>query len=166
MFAKYKPHDNSLYNKLVILSRNIFFYKKLQLKDNFETRIILIFIHFAIVLIVFKSKNKKKFPQVIFDNIFQNIEYHLRELGHGDVSVNKKMKILTKIFYDILLKLNIGKSKFFSANKSLIKKHLVDQNKINDVFLDEFSQYTENFYNFCFELNINSVLKGEINFNN
>ena len=82
--------------------------------------------------------------------IFQNIEYHLRELGHGDVSVNKKMKILTKIFYDILLKINIGKNKLFLPNKSIIKKYFVDQNNISDVFLDEFSQYIEYFYNFCF----------------
>lgn len=164
MFSKYKPHNNSLYNKLVSLSRNIFFYKKLQLKDNFESRIILIFIHFSIILIIFKSKNREKFPQLIFDNIFQNIEYHLRELGHGDVSVNKKMKILTKIFYDILLKINTSKSEDFLANKSIIKKYLDDQNKINDVFLEELSHYIEYFYNFCFELNTNSVLKGEINF--
>ena len=30
----------------------------------------------------------------------------LRELGFGDVSVNKKMKDLNKILYDILLKIN------------------------------------------------------------
>ena len=33
----------------------------------------------------------------------KNIEYNLRELGDGDVGVNKKMKSLTKIFYDILV---------------------------------------------------------------
>ena len=40
------------------------------------------------------KKRKKEFPQEIFDNIFLNIEYHIRELGYGDVTVNKKMKIL------------------------------------------------------------------------
>ena len=105
MFSTYQSHNNKLYNKLLDLSRNIFFYKEISLKDDFETRINLIFIHFSILLIIFKNK-KKEFPQKIFDNIFLNIEYHLRELGHGDVTVNKKMKILTRIFYDILLKIN------------------------------------------------------------
>ena len=49
-----------------------------------------------------KKSDFKKKTQEIFDNIFQNIEYHMRELGHGDVSVNKNMKNLNKIFYDIL----------------------------------------------------------------
>jgi hypothetical protein len=105
MFAKYKPHNNSLYNKLVELSRNIFFYEKLLLKDDFLTRINLIFLHLSILLVIFKEKNNDKFPQDVFDNIFLNIEYHLRELGHGDVVVNKKMKLLTQKFYDILIKI-------------------------------------------------------------
>ena len=36
---------------------------------------------------------------------FSYIENNLRELGFGDVSVNKRMKDLNKIFYDILIKL-------------------------------------------------------------
>ena len=101
MFAFYNKHNNNLYNKLVELSRNIFFYKEMKLNDNFESRIMLIFLHLSIIIL----NSKKEFPQKIFDNIFQNIEYHLRELGYGDVSVNQKMKTLNKIFYDILLKL-------------------------------------------------------------
>ena len=34
-----------------------------------------------------------------------NIENNLRELGFGDVSVNKKMKELNKVLYDILIKI-------------------------------------------------------------
>ena len=56
MFAIYNKHNNDLYNKLVELSRNIFFYKELCMKDIFETRIILIFIHFSCILISFKKQ--------------------------------------------------------------------------------------------------------------
>ena len=80
--------------------------KKL-LSDNFETRFINFF-HLSIILKISKKSNFKKKSQEIFDNIFQNIEYHMRELGHGDVSVNKNMKNLIKyftIFYIILTKI-------------------------------------------------------------
>ena len=107
MFSIYKSHSNKLYNKLVDLSRNIFFYKKVKLKDNFETRINLVFIHLSIILVIFKERNKEDFPQNVFDNIFLNIEYHIRELGYGDVAVNKKMKSLLRVFYDILLKIEL-----------------------------------------------------------
>ena len=42
---------------------------------------------------------------------FIHIENNLRELGFGDVSVNKKMKDFNKILYDILLKLDLKKMK-------------------------------------------------------
>ena len=58
------------------------------------------------------AKNKgKKFSQDLYDNLFNSIEYNLRELGFGDISVNKKMKELNKIFYDILLKINLSDNK-------------------------------------------------------
>ena len=164
MFSFYNRHNSQIYNKLVELSRNIFFYKKLFLKDNFDTRIILIFLHFSIILIAFKKNKKNKFPQKIFDNIFLNIEYHLRELGFGDVSVNKKMKILNKVFYDILLKIDSKDKKKFKVNKNLIKKHLFKSNKTEDEFIVKISQYFECFYDFCFVLEDNIMIKGEINF--
>ena len=164
MFAKYKPHNNSLYNKLVELSRNIFFYEKLLLKDDFLTRINLIFLHLSILLVIFKEKNNDKFPQDVFDNIFLNIEYHLRELGHGDVVVNKKMKLLTQKFYDILIKIKNKDTQHETINKAILEKHLELINTNKDENLDKLAVYFDDFYNFCFELNNNSVLKGVINF--
>ena len=163
IFSSYKSHYNSLYSKLVELSRNIFFYKEILLKDNFETRINLIFIHFSILLIIFKGK-KKEFPQAIFDNIFLNIEYHIRELGYGDVTVNKKMKILNRVFYDILLKLNQTKSEEFEVNIEILKTYFELRNTNSSILVDNLSVYFNNFYNFCFELKTDSVLKGRINF--
>ena len=164
MFSLYKTHYNHLYNKLVELSRNIFFYKKALLKDNFETRINLIFIHMALILIIFKQKKEKQFPQKVFDNIFLNIEYHIRELGYGDIAVNKKMKVLTRIFYDILLKVKNSNTDKFLINKNIIKIYLVPQSINTDQPIDDLAMYFKNFYYFCFELKNNNMLKGQINF--
>ena len=163
MFAIYKTHYNPFYNKLVELSRDIFFYKKIQLKDIFETRINLIFVHLSIILIVFKEKEKNSFPQDIFDNIFLSIEYHIRELGYGDVAVNKKMKLLLRIFYDVLLKVRSTQSKK-KINKAILAKYLEPQNTNPKQLNDELANYFEEFYNFCFEIKNNSMLKGQINF--
>jgi hypothetical protein len=164
MFSFYQSHYNPLYNKLIELSRNIFFYKEVLLKDNFETRINLVFIHFSILLIIFKEK-KKKFPQAIFDNIFLNIEYHIRELGYGDVVVNKKMKTLTRIFYDILLKINKSKSAPFETNYHILKTYFESTSDNSSILTDILSSYFNIFYNFCFELETDNMLKGQINFN-
>jgi len=164
MFSFYKTHYKGIYSKLVELSRNIFFYKKIQLKDNFETRINLLFIHLSLVLIVFKEKNKSDFPQEIFDNIFLNIEYHIRELGYGDIAVNKKMKLLLQIFYDILLKIRLPNIEKDLIDINTIGNYLEPQNSNKKQLIKDLANYFEFFYNFCFELQNNSMLKGQINF--
>ena len=110
-----KEHKHHLYNTLLELSRNIFFYKRVNLPDTFETRVILMFFHFSLIMLIYKLKGKK-FDQSSYDSVFNNIENNLRELGFGDVTVNKKMKELNKILYDILLKIRIN-----SDNNNTIK---------------------------------------------
>ena len=160
----FKNHKNNLYNILLTLSRNIFFYKNIKLPDTFETRLYLMFIHFSIMMMVSKSKGKK-FSQDAYDFLFYNIEYNLRESGLGDVSVNKKMKEFNKILYDILLKINLEKNpKKFKINQKLINQYFESfkSNKIEKI--KDFERYFINFFDFCFELPLNNMLEGTINF--
>ena len=90
---------------MVKLSRNVYFYKDINLEDKLENRVIIIFAHLAIILSCLKNnKMNKSISQELYDNVFLNIENNLREMGHGDVTVNKKMKDLNQVFHDILLK--------------------------------------------------------------
>ena len=163
MFSFYKKHNNKLYNKLTELSRNKFFYRDTQLMDNFQTRILLIFFHLSIILKISKKTNLKKKTQEIFDNIFQNIEYHMRELGHGDVSVNKNMKNLNKIFYDILYNLD---QDLYDTEKSkkLLMKYFFSKDKSDDEKATKLGNYFQKFRDFCFDLDVNNMLNGSINF--
>ena len=163
MIFKDRKHKSDLYNTLLTLSRNILFYRKINLSDNFETRIYLMFIHFSIMMIIFRRKGQK-FDQVAYDSLFNNIENNLRELGFGDVSVNKKMKDLNKLLYDILLKINKGKLEEFKMNKSLIYEYFSVFNDSKDEKYNEFEAYFINFYKFCFELPLKNVIRDAGNF--
>ncbi len=154
-----------MYNTLLSLSRNIFFYKKINLKDTFETRIYLMFIHFSLILIVFKKKSKN-FDQSLYDRFFHNIEYNLRELGLGDVTVNKKMKELNKVLYDILLKIMPDTDKSSNLNYKLISKYFGEFKSQESIIYKEFEGYFLNFYNYCFEQSLDNMLKDVINFKN
>ncbi len=149
---------------MVELSRNNFFYVKTNLNDNFETRALLILFHLAIILKTKKSENLKSNFQKIFDNIFQNIEYNIRELGYGDTSVNKNMKSLNKIFYDIIFTIEKEKNFSFVSNNDLLNKYFNTVKKSKLPKIDELAQYFDNFQNFCFDLDVNNVLNGSIDF--
>ena len=158
-----KKHEDNLYNILLRLSRNIFFYKDIKLPDNFETRIYLMFIHFSIILIIFKAK-KQKFNQKSYDLLFHNIENNLRELGFGDVSVNKKMKEFNKILYDILLKINNNqRNNSFKVNNKLIQNYFASLRNDTQKY-NKFENYLEQFYNFCFELTLENMLINIVKF--
>ena len=165
MISIKKEHNLILYNTLLSLSRNIFFYRDLNLKDCFETRIYLMFFHFSLILIIYKQK-KQKFSQKSYDSLFHNIENNLRELGFGDVAVNKKMKDLNKILYDILLKINKDNQGRFELNKRLINKYFVEFNGRNNQKFADFEQYFNNFYNFCFDISLDNMIRDAINFRN
>ena len=158
-------HTNNLYNILLQLSRNIFFYEKIKLPDTFETRIYLMFIHFSIFMIISKKKGTK-FDQKSYDSLFNNIEYNLRELGFGDVTVNKKMKEFNKILYDILLKIDIKKDNKneFKMNSDLIKNYFTAFNVMEEAKLAKFNDYFQNFFNFCFELDLDNMIEMAIKF--
>ena len=159
-----KRHNNDLYNILLILARNKFFYLKIKLKDTFETRIHLMFLHFAIILKIFKKRNEK-FDQKQYDNLFHSIENNLRELGFGDVSVNDKMKTLNKILYDILLKIEKTESSSnFQMEPKLIIKYFKEINDIKSEEFKDFNNYFVNFFDYCFELSSESMLKELKNF--
>ena len=164
-----KSQENTLYNKILFLSRNKLFYTKLSLNDTFQNRIILIFLHISFLFIKLKQKDKdlfyKEFYQKMFDFIFKKIELNMRELGYGDMLVNKNMKFLVKIFYNILLNCENYKKKNLKSKNLFLLKYLVqnsDKKKANYISLVD---YFDKYQAFCFELGPDSVLKGDLNFN-
>ena len=154
-----------MYNILLLLSRNISFYKKVKLPDNFETRIYLMFVHFSIMMIIFKKK-KKKFDQKLYDQLFYKIENNLRELGFGDVAVNAKMKELNKNLYDILLKIEISKSidNEFKISDKLIFRYFSSLKNTKSNEYQDFVSYFVKFYHFCFELPLDNMVREAINY--
>ena len=153
-----------MYITLLNLSRNIFFYKKIGLPDTFETRIYLMFVHFSVMMIVFKNKGKK-FNQKSYDSFFHNIENNLREMGFGDVSVNKKMKDFNKLLYDILLKLNKKNDvNTFKINEKLIIDYFKDLKDTKNTKYIDFERYFSNYYNFCFEIPLDNMIRDSLNF--
>ena len=115
---------------------------------------------------IISKKKGKKFSQNSYDYLFYNIENNLRELGFGDVSVNKKMKEFNKILYDILLKIEKNKNdnSSFDINKDLVIKYFSKLKDPKNSNYEEFRTYFLNFFYFCFEVPIDNMLREAINF--
>jgi len=90
----------NLYNKTLTDSRNPNIFKN-YLSDDLSNKLML-FLIFLSKIFNNMSRDDKNY-QIFFDYIFNRIETDLRELGYGDMSVNKKMKIIVTKFYSILI---------------------------------------------------------------
>ena len=168
LLNKNKSKEFIIYNDILSLSRNKLFYTKFALADTFQNRIYLIFFHFSFIFIKVDQNRGGiayvNFYQKMFDLLFYQIELNMRELGYGDVLVNKNMKFYVKSFYGILLfcenylkKTKELKSSFFEQHLEYITNRKVANN-------DNLINYFHVFQTFCFDLSSDSVLKGELKF--
>ena len=98
--------------------------------------------------------------QDVFDYIFKQLELNIREIGYGDVSVNKNMKNYINLFYNILE----TAEKWEKINKN-------DQQKVFLKYLnlntnnEKITNYFENYLNYLKNNTFNSLLKGVIKLN-
>ena len=93
---KYVTVSNDIYQKIVNFSRNKIFYTKYSVPDTIDGRFdMLVLITIIVVHRLSKIKNEgSELSQKIFDIVFKDLDYSLRELGAGDVSVANNMKKL------------------------------------------------------------------------
>ena len=82
----------NIYNNLIKLTRNKSLYHNLKNNDTFSDRLVILLLHLSFFLKTYKNSLSKAEAQDLFDFIVRQIELSIREIGYGDVSVNKKMK--------------------------------------------------------------------------
>ena len=132
----------NLYNKLIKLTTNKLLYKNLQQQDTFSDRLILLLVHFAFFLKIFKSSENSKILQEIYDFFFRQLELSIREIGYGDQSINKKMKEYINLFHSIVSDIHFWDDLEKKDKEKKISFFLENFNKTDNLveYFDEFEQ--------------------------
>ena len=147
----------NVYNNLIKLTRNKNLYLKLEKDETFSERLIFFFFHFALFMKHFKKTTPSKNLQELFDFVIKQIELSIREIGYGDVSINKKMKSYINIFYSILNNIKNWDSLDENNKCEIINDYLKLDNK--PLFI---VNYFDNYRNSLKNNTFNSVIKGVI----
>ena len=150
----------NIYNNLIKLTRNKNLYLKLEKEDTFSERLIFLFFHLALFLKHFKTTIPSKNLQELFDFIIRQIELSIREIGYGDVSVNKKMKDFINLFYFIANEIEKNDLSESKNLLNLLRKHLnIDKN------LDFYADYFNKYRIFLTKNTLNNFTKDILNLN-
>ncbi len=90
-----------IYSSIVEQARRPEFYTGLDVPDTIDGRFDLIVLHAGLYLPRLKAVKGqgKALSQAMFDQMFANLEFNLREMGAGDMSVPKRMKDMVAAFY-------------------------------------------------------------------
>ena len=88
----------------------------------------------------------------------------MRETGYGDTTINKNMKFVTRVFYTIMM--NCEKfSNESTKNKNLfLSKYLCYIKSSKNTDYSEIIDYFDSFIAFCFDLDLDSVISGNLKF--
>ena len=100
--ANYNKRDliDSYYEKIIKVSRQKHFYNKLMVPDTIDGRFDLLIL-FSIIFTFFlirTGEKGKELSQILFDKIFLDIDFSLRELGAGDAGVSMKIKDMIRSY--------------------------------------------------------------------
>ena len=117
-------------------------YISLNRKDNFSDRLTIFLIHFAFFLKNYKNDENKDILQKIYDFNFRQLELSIREIGYGDQSINKKMKVYLNLFHAIVSEIHFWDDLDKNEKLKKLSIFLEDFTKIENLveYFDDFNQ--------------------------
>ena len=146
---------------MIKYSRNKSIFSYFTKKDTFSDRLLIFFFHFGFFLKEYKKTQSKDLLQEVFDYVIRELEISIREIGYGDASINKKMKIYINSLYSILEKID-NWDKLSLAEKNLIFESFFNKDGDLGKLIKYFDKYSNFLKKNSFNLFINGVIKLDI----
>jgi cytochrome b pre-mRNA-processing protein 3 len=89
-----------LYGAAVAAARDPYFYVELGVPDTLDGRFDLVGLHaFLLIRRLSDEKASQDLAQAVFDAMFNDMDVNLREMGVGDLSVGKKVRVMWEAFH-------------------------------------------------------------------
>ena len=148
----------NIYNNLVNFSRNKKLFTEFTKEDTFSDRLIIFLLHFAFFLKIYKNNENQDKMQNIYDYIFKQIELNIREIGYGDMSINKKMKSYINIIHTLLKKIDSWEKMDDKKRDDILRSFLNYNNDMRNL-----SKYFEKYRLFLLKSSLNLFIKSVIN---
>ncbi len=151
----------NIYNNLVKFSRNKSIFSLFTKNDTFSDRLLVFLFHFGFFLKEYKKTVNRDLLQNVFDYILKELEISIREIGYGDASINKKMKVYVNSLYSIIEKIDNWENLNFNE-KNIIFESFFNINGDLSKLVKYFDKYSLFLQKNSFNLFVNGVINHEI----
>ena len=151
----------NIYNNLVKFSRNKSIFSSFTKNDTFSDRLLIFLFHFGFFLKVYKKTVNRDLLQNVFDYILKELEISIREIGYGDASINKKMKVYVNSLYSIIEKIDNWENLNFNE-KNIIFESFFNIDGDLSKLVKYFDKYSLFLQKNSFNLFVNGVINHEI----
>ncbi|MFM8746908.1 MAG: ubiquinol-cytochrome C chaperone family protein [Aestuariivirga sp.] len=98
LFQRPPTPERECYAAIVAAARHPVLYAGCGVEDSLDGRFDMIALHAFLVLDRLKGADAA-FRQALVDELFQDMDRSLREMGVGDLSVGKKVRKMAEVFY-------------------------------------------------------------------
>ena len=151
----------NIYNNLVKFSRNKSIFSLFTKNDTFSDRLLIFLFHFGFFLKEYKKTVNRELLQNVFDYILKELEISIREIGYGDASINKKMKVYVNSLYSIIEKIDNWEN-LNSSEKNIIFESFFNIDGDLTKLIKYFDKYSLFLQKNSFNLFVNGVINHEI----
>ena len=96
--------------------------------------------------------------QEIYDFVFRQLELSIREVGYGDQSINKKMKVYLNYFHSVVDELHFWEKMEFDTKVEKLSIFLSEFKEIK-FFVEYFDDFYDNLQKNNLKYYLNSVIR-------
>lgn len=155
--SKIKDIAHGLFTKIVSQARQPEFYATWEVADTLDGRFDLIILHVSLVVDRLEAllqdenmthnKNTVMLIRYLQEVLFDNMDMSLREMGVGDMSVGKKVKIMAEAYYgrkktyQEIIRSDDMSPDFKDDFKDALLRNIYKDQKPGDRALDDFVSY-------------------------
>lgn len=170
MFFKKKKETNiafKIYQKIMNFSRDKIFYTKFLVPDTIDGRFDTLTL--LVVIIVYRlslvKENGSTISQLLFDMLFQDLDYSLREMGAGDAAVTKNMrKFVSSYMGRQKVYINAFKDNNFKKLEISIINNIFRNTKVNKQVSSLFTKKILDIHETLSSISDDDILRGNFDF--
>jgi cytochrome b pre-mRNA-processing protein 3 len=156
-----------LYARAVAQARQPGFYTDLEVPDTLDGRFELVSLHVYLILRRLRADHRRtgRLAQAVFDEMFEDMDGSVRELGAGDLGVGPRVKKMARNFYGRIKAYDAGLDGSCAELREALRRNLYGNlDAVAEETLDALAGYMTETNAGLAETRLDSLMAGQVDF--